>query len=1165
MKSLIYETSLQTEQILSLARENELLRREIRVSREAAEITANLVVAQFEETEKILRRFQVANAQRRAVLNSAAKISIIATDTSGIIRTFNTGAESLLGYNAQEVIGKQTPEIFLMESVLNAYGEQLSDDEGSRISGLLDVLFEYALLDSSEQLEWIYVRKDGTRFPVDMTVNALREPDGTVSGMLCIASDISERKRAESILKKAHDELEKRVRQRTAELAKANLELQTEIRDRRQAEDALRDSEAKYRSIFENAAEGIFQTSEQGRLITANPAMAKMLGYESPEDIISHITDLKSQLYVHPERRDRLRELMEKDGFIKNFEADYYKKDGSIINVCLNGHLVLDEQNNSLYYEGMLEDITQKKRSEELKIAKEAAEAATRAKSDFLANMSHEIRTPMNAIIGLTELAIKTEMTPKQQDYLRKIHFSSHSLLGIINDILDFSKIEAGRLDLEKTEFKLNNVLDNISDIFSSRIAEKGIEMVLSIAENVPRILIGDSLRISQILINLANNALKFTEKGEVVIKVSLLKKDEQQVRLRFKVSDSGIGISKEYLPDLFKSFTQADSSTTRKYGGTGLGLTICRQLVLMMGGEIWAESEPDKGTDIYFTAGFDIKIDFEQQPAMPPSDLRGLRIMVIDNNEIAREIYTEILNSFSYRVTPIGSGQDALKELIKENNSQDPYKLVITDWKMPVMDGMETLRNIKNHPELSEIPVIMMTAFGREEVMTKAEEAGANAFLIKPVKQSILFDTIVNTFDRVDCSKFISNDFLQAEKKPLDAIRHLQGARILLVEDNPINQQVALEILQEAGVIVETADNGKQALIAVCKSSYDALLMDIQMPEMDGYEATRRIRNLNFKNILNMPDNLNPDNLNPDNLNPENLNNEALARKLDNIPIIAMTAHAMKGDMEKCIAAGMNDYITKPINTELLFSTLGKWLKNKKLSPPKKTEKNKPTAKNSIFDIEELPGIDIESGLKRINNPCVFTKLIIDFVKQHQNDAVHIRDMLSKGDTESALKAIHSIKGVAGNLSANKLFKTAQDFETAIFRGDISDNLTYEFENALSQVVKSSRILEQNSMNNKICGPYTHKTKTNIDPDLSLEKIESLIKKLLNHLNKNDLEAESCFKTLKEYLSNSVHNKKIEVIANDIESLEFKNAINKLIIFAEDLNISLGESLNEQ
>ena len=1141
MKSLIYETSLQTEQILSLARENELLRREIRVSREAAEITANLVVAQFEETEKILHRFQVANAQRRAVLNSAAKISIIATDTSGIIRTFNTGAENLLGYNAREVIGKQTPEIFLMESVLNAYGEQLSDEEGSRISGLIDVLFEYALLDSSEQLEWIYVKKDGTRFPVGMTVNALREPDGTVSGMLCIASDISERKRAESILKKAHDELEKRVRQRTAELAKANRELQTEIRERRQAEDALRDSEAKYRSIFENAAEGIFQTSQEGRLITANPAMAKMLGYKSPEDIISSITNLKTQLYVHPERRDQLRELMERDGFIKNFEADYYKKDGSIINVCLNGHLVRDEQNNSLYYEGMIEDITQKKRSEELKIAKESAEAATRAKSDFLANMSHEIRTPMNAIIGLTELAMKTEMTAKQQDYLSKIQLSSHSLLGIINDILDFSKIEAGHLELENSEFKLDNVLDNISDIFSSKIAEKGIEMILSIADNVPGILIGDSLRLSQVLINLANNALKFTEKGEVVIKVSLLKKDKQQARLRFQVSDSGIGISKEYLPDLFKSFTQADSSTTRKYGGTGLGLTICRQIVLMMGGEIWAESKPGKGTDIYFTAGFALKKEFEQQPKMPPLNLKGLRILIIDNNKIARDIYAEILNSFSYRVTSIGSGQEAIKELIKENKGQDPYKLVITDWKMPVMDGIETLKNIKNHPEIGKIPVIMMTAFGREEIMIKAEKAGANAFLIKPVKQSLLFDTIVNTFGKAADSQFISNKFLYAEKKSLNVTGNLKGIRILLVEDNPINQQVALEILQQAGVVVDTADNGKQALSAVCKSSYDAILMDIQMPEMDGYEATRRIRNLNFENILNIPD---------------NLNSNALTHKLKNIPIIAMTAHAMKGDMEKCIDAGMNDYVTKPINTELLFSILVKWIKNKTL-----TDRKKDIPKNLIPDIKKLPGIDIESGLKRINNPGVFTKLIIDFVKTHQNDAVRIKEMLKKDDTESALKTIHAIKGVAGNLSANELFKNAQELEAAIFRGENSDDLTYEFEASLTQVIKSSSILEQKILNNKVCNTDT--SDTNINPNLNLKHIETLIKELASHLKKNDLEAESCFKTLEKNLS--VSKNKIEAISNDIDSLEFNNALKKLTLLAKDLNISLEEGMNEQ
>ncbi|QTA78328.1 Two component system response regulator/histidine kinase [Desulfonema limicola] len=1144
MKSLIYETSLNTNHILSLARENELLRQEIRVSREAAEITANLVVAQFEETEKILRRFQVANAQRRAVLNSAAQISIIATDTSGIIRTFNTGAENLLGYRAAEIIGKETPEIFLMESVLNSYGDQISKEHGPRIKGLVDMLFQYALLDSSEQLEWIYVKKDGTRFPVDMTINALREPDGTVSGMLCIANDISERKRAESILKKANDELEKRVQQRTAELAKANLELQTEIRERRQAEEALRGSEAKYRSIFENAAEGIFQTSPGGRLITANPAMAKMLGYESPEDIINNIDNMRTQVYVDPQRRDNLKELMEKNGYVKNFEADYYKKDGSIINVCINGHLVRDEQDNSLYYEGMLEDITQKKRSEELKIAKEAAEAATRAKSDFIANMSHEIRTPMNAIIGLTDLAIKNNMTAKHKDYLHKIHLSAHSLLGIINDILDFSKIEAGRLDLEYREFKISNVLDNISDMFSSRIAEKGIEMIMSVADNVPHILIGDSLRLSQVLINLANNALKFTEKGEVVIKISLFKQDKDQVRLKFHISDTGIGIHRKYLPDLFKSFTQADSSITRKYGGTGLGLTICRQLVLMMKGEIWAESEPGKGTDIYFTAVFDIKKDFKQNTRIPPLKIRGLRIMIIDNNETAREIYTEILNSLTYRVTPLGSGQEALKELKKESRGMDPYKLVITDWRMPGMDGIETLKAIKKDPDLGDIPVIMMTAFGREEIMLKAQEAGANAFLIKPVKQSLLFDTIINTFDNAGNQDPALNHFLQPEENSLEQHRQLQGVRILLVEDNIINQQVALEILQQAGIIVETADNGKQALTAVCSSPYDALLMDVQMPEMDGYEATRRIRNLDFKNIADMPG---------------DLSTKTLDHKLKNIPIIAMTAHAMKGDMEKCIDAGMNDYVTKPINTELLFSILEKWIKIKPDTKPDiKPDIKTDTSKKYLFNINEIPGIDMESGLKRINNPRILIKLIINFIKEHKSDAAAVRDMFQKGDTESALKKIHAIKGAAGNLSAQRLFKAAQDLENAVFRCENIDKLTDEFEDALYQVTQSSSILEQSSTNQKPC----INDADTINANLNIEKIKDIIINLANYLNANDLEAESCFQALKQYISISSYKDQIKEIGRDIDSLEFSNALKKLNVFAEELNISLGEDI---
>ena len=1095
---------------LAILEENRMLKKEIRTSREAAEVTAKLVVKQFEETETVLQRFQVANAQRKAVLNSAAHISIIATNASGLITVFNTGARNLLGYTAKEILNIQKPELFHTEDELARHATLLEKKLGRAVPPD-NVLFKYAELSISELMEWQYVRKDGSKLPVNMSINPLIESDGAIGGFLCVAHDISKRKEAEEALRKAHIELEQRVKERTSALAQANEQLQIKIKERHEAEKALRKSESNFRSLFENASSGIFQSSVEGRFITANPAMVAMLGYSSEKALLNSVHKIQDQVYVHPETRQEIIVAAGKTGRLRDFQTQAYRKDGSIIDVSINMVIVKDEQGNVKYYEGSVEDITQKKRADRLKIEKDAAEAATQAKSDFLANMSHEIRTPMNAIIGLTELALKTEMTPNQHDYLKKIHGSGHTLLGIINDILDFSKIEAGKLEMEEVEFQIDELMNNISDIFSSKVAEKGIELVMHVAENVPAKIVGDPMRLNQILINLVGNAVKFTQQGEVVVKTDLLKKDDRRVRLRFVVKDSGIGISKAFLPNLFSSFTQADDSTTRKYGGTGLGLTISRRLVNLMGGEITAESEEGLGTTITVTAEFSYADDREKKKTVVPATMQNKTILVVDNNETSRIIFTEILNSFTFKTKMASSGDEAIQLLETAAQNGTPYAMVLLDWRMPGKDGITTLEQIRNTDQISDTPVVMMTAYGREEVMQRADSAGADAFLIKPIKQSILFDTIMNVFHQPGTAPVFEKE--DENKEALNAFEHLRGRYVLLVEDNLINQQVATEILQEVGIVVDVANNGKEALASVQKSRYDIVIMDVQMPEMDGYEATRHIRK-EFSS--------------------------------QNLPIVAMTAHAMKGDREKCFESGMNEYITKPIDRTALFSALSKWMQPSNYGSDECSQAPKTESGRKEDLPEKLPGIDLVAAVKRIRNTSLLKKLLIEFSDKYAAEVEKLNACIRKNDLETAIRRVHTVKGVAGNFSASILYESAQCLET-VLRHDKREELNptlQKFSEALNTVVTSGRKL---------------KTKPEEKaPKQSSRQAEPMMQQLHTLLKMNDFEAEECFELLTFHLDPS-HSKEVKLLSDAINSLEYDTALKHLNSLAKKMEVCLG------
>ncbi len=829
------------------------------------------------------------------------------------------------------------------------------------------------------------------------------------------------------------------------------------------------DSAKKYRKIFENASEGLFQISTAGGIISANPAMAEMLGYGDPDEMIRLVNDVAEQCYAKPQDYADFTSMVKTNTKLTGFERQFKRKDGSTFWGVASGQSVKDAKGTLLYYEGSLVDITEQKEKLKADKARVVAEEASRSKSEFLANMSHEIRTPMNAIIGLAHLAQKTDMTPKQNDYLQKIENSGLSLLGIINDILDFSKIEANKLSMESIDFDLQAVLDNVVNLINIKAEEKGLELLFDVGRDVPLGLVGDPLRLGQILINLAGNSIKFTKEGQVLIKVDLVDKNPEQpiVGLKFSISDSGIGLTPEQISKLFQSFSQADGSTTREYGGTGLGLTISKSLVSMMGGEISVESVHGEGSTFIFTAEFGVQSEKDQLLLLSPGELHGMRVLVVDDNEKSREILRDLMEEFHFAVTEAASGEEAISTLRNSADSK-PFDLVLMDWQMEGLDGIETARRIKENTGLDKMPAILMvTAFGREEIMSQAKNVGMDGFLIKPVNRSLLFDTIMNLFGKTGV---LDQDLIIRDPGELMKLDTISGACVLLVEDNKINQQVATELLESAGIIVTLAGNGIEAVSAVNENNpgFDGVLMDIQMPEMDGYEATRIIRK-----------------------NPEHAK----------LPIIAMTANAMAGDREKCIDAGMNDHIPKPIEPKFLFETLVKWL------PEMENEKDRQLpARLEESDKQVLPahldGIDMEVGLRRTGgNPHFYSQMLADFAIDHGDDFKLIMASIDKLDLDLATRLVHTLKGVVGGIGAVPLYETAQRLESHL-RGEKIDelpSLLRELKKEFQQVTES---LKQNLKKRR------KESETNTGP-VDDSKIESLIGDIRKMVEEMDPDAE--------------------------------------------------------
>jgi two-component system sensor histidine kinase/response regulator len=629
----------------------------------------------------------------------------------------------------------------------------------------------------------------------------------------------------------------------------------------------------------------IFYKSIDGRYLGCNEAFAQIAGCTQGE--VAGRT--ASQLFG-PERGaaiDQADRALLADMQPVHKEEKMVYKDGRTALMQTVKAPFWDTQGQLLGIMGIGHDITEQRRFElEIQEAKELAEEAARMKSDFLANMSHEIRTPMNAIIGLTRLVLKTDLDPRQRDFIQKVEGSGQHLLGIIDDILDFSKVEAGKMAVEAQEFGLDKLLGNVANLISDKAAAKGLELIFDVAPQVPAALVGDPLRLGQVLINYANNAVKFTEQGEIVISVRVQEHTADGVMLHFAVSDTGIGLQPEQMERLFESFHQADTSITRKFGGTGLGLAISKRLAELMGGTVGVHSEYGKGSTFWFTARLGLAAQLRPVP-VPLAAVEGRRALVVDDNENARTVIAEMLRGMRMDVVDVPSGQEAVMQVLEAAESGRPFDIVYLDWHMPGMDGLETARQVRALGLHSAPMLLMVTAHGRDNVRAEAQQAGLEDVLVKPLSASQLLESTAATLGHREAEQYATEPAAATAAHPLASLR---GAKVLLVEDNDINQIVATEILTDAGLVVDLAPDGSVALEMVQRKQYDVVLMDMQMPVMDGCTATREIRKIEH---------------------------------LRGLPIVAMTANAMEQDRRKCAEAGMNGHVAKPIDPDELWSAL--------------------------------------------------------------------------------------------------------------------------------------------------------------------------------------------------------------------------------------------------
>ncbi|CAD6879069.1 hypothetical protein [Methylomonas albis] len=881
--------------------------------------------------------------------------------------------------------------------------------------------------------------------------------------------------------------------------------------------------EQQFRHLFaHNPAPMLIYERSTLAIVAINDAFTALYGYSQDEALALVLTDL----YPDEQKQAIAQLIVGLQGYANTGEWRHIRKDGSVIDIISRSHDIQFSERTCRVavitdiselkqaeaeldsYRHHLEDLVAA-RTQELEQARQDAEAATLAKSQFLANMSHEIRTPMNAILGMLYLALKQELPSTVHNHLTKAQNAAHSLLGIINDILDFSKIEAGKLAFEAAEFALDRVIEQLTDAIGMQAEQKGVEFLIRYDVNIPSTLLGDPLRLKQILLNLCGNAIKFTERGEVELAFRLLSNKDGAVTLQISVRDTGIGMNWELQERLFQKFTQADQSTTRKFGGTGLGLAISKHLVELMDGRIWIEdSQPGQGTTICCTVQLQVAQQAEARRrelfAQTGPLLKGIRLLVVDDNDVSREILAEMLRFFQLDVSSTADGADAIRLL--ENAAEQPFDLVLMDWRMPGMNGDDATRRIHANPNIARQPkIIMVTAYGREDVMLLAHQAGVDGFLIKPVSPSSLLDSILSVLGRGNVQGRQQEPQSTAVTPP-----NFIGRHVLLVEDNAINREFAIELLRSMNILVDEAVDGLEALTMVQRQQYDCVLMDIQMPVMDGLEAARQIRAL-----AQQPG----------------------GERFASLPIIAMTALAMASDIEDSQAAGMNDHVTKPVEPERLFSCLSKWLPAASTSDFSEVGRYSQSTQPAYSpDLLSLQSLQVAEGIRRIGGKEMAYRKQLKRFREHYATAVDELERLLKADNLAPAEIYcHSLKGVAGNIGANRLYQAVAAIDSSLKQQQRrpSEEGLQELRQLLRQVISDIDSLAPLAVTPAAPGEQ-----------LAVETISAKITQLLAALESDLGAADALLSELRQGMTDSEFAADMEIIATEIDAFNIDQAL---------------------
>ena len=899
------------------------------------------------------RRTERALKQREATFRDLfddAPVAYHELDTDGRITRVNKTELALLGYRSNEMVGRH-----VWDFVVEAASQQVIT---RKLAGGSNV---------EEVYQRTFRRKNGSLFPVLVRDRLIRDSVGVICGLRSTMQDIS---------------------------------------DLKQTEEELRAAEEKYRKIFENANDGIFQTTPEGRYLNANPALAHIHGYKSPEDLMGNVDQIGRQIYVDPKRREEFCTLMEHSDGVEKFESQMYRKDGAIIWVSEAARTVRNERGEILYYEGTLTDITARKEVERaMAEARDGALESARLKSEFLANMSHEIRTPMNGIIGMAGLLLDTDLSPRQRDFSHTINHSAEALLKIINDILDFSKIEAGMLAFEEIDFNLREVVEGVVDLFAGRALAKGIEVGSLVSHDVPLALRGDPGRLRQVLSNLVGNAVKFTGHGEVFVSAEVTDQTGDSAVLRIGVSDTGIGVTPEQQSRLFQAFVQADGTTTRKYGGTGLGLAICRRLVAQMGGEIGVESRPEAGSTFWFTARLRRQT---AQPQLPAESFAKLRALVVDDHPTARRTFQHLFQHWGIADSYAGTSREALRTAWNEAAEGRPFDVIFVNHGLPDGDGISLARSIRQNDKLSSAQLVLLTSLDHAEEPSGLREAGIAAQLTKPIKVLPIY-TCLRRLVAGEAQQETKDDFVPEPAAPQT------GIRILVAEDSPVNQKVILYQLQKLGYTAEIVTDGEAALAALNRGHYEIILLDCQMPILDGYETARRIRETSYG------------------YRPY---------------LIALTAHSLAGDRERCLAAGMDDYLSKPIRVEDLEEAFRRCREHQTLTgqgSPGSASANghQPSANGHTAPITES-AVDPETiaGLREMEmatGQSMLPGVIGIFFESTPPILADARLAAEKSDGARLRRAAHTLKGSCANFGARRLSGLCEKIESAASSGEFA------------------------------------------------------------------------------------------------------------------------------